>query len=162
VNQHIDDLVEKTRAIADLQSREAALELAQSILDLHAQALERVMEVVAESDGGAELIGTLAADPTISGVLLLHDLHPLDLPERVERALADPLFHRAGATTHLISTEDGVVRVRVRGGHIPRSDAERVIWDAAPDARDVIVEGIPHEFAPGAFVPLEQLLMGSA
>ena len=160
MSDSIDQLVEQVRAFPDPQARDTALQLAQAILDLHASALARLIELLSASGDGGELLDTLASDPKIGGVLLLHDLHPLDLAQRVRRALSNPDLRNAGAQIVLASTEDGVVRIRVEGPHGLRANVERAIWDAAPDARQVIVDG-GEQLAPAGFVPIEMLRAGS-
>ena len=154
----IEEQLEKVQSLEPPQAREAALGLAQAILDLHAAALERMLEIVSESQDGAQLIDMIASDPQAGSVLLLHGLHPLDLASRVKSALEDPAFHSRGANVELVSVEDGAVRVRVEGGPALRSAVDRAIWEAAPDARELIVDdGNGH--AQG-FVPIEELLPG--
>lgn len=157
----IDQLVEQVRAFPDARIRDTALELAQAILDLHAGALARLLALLPHaSEDGEALIVRLADDPKIGGVLLLHDLHPLDLATRVKRALARPELHSGGAKIELISSEEGIVRARVEGPRDLRAIIEQAIWDAAPDARQVMVEGTGESTRAG-FVPLEHLLAGS-
>lgn len=157
----IDQLVEQVRAFPDARMRDAALELAQAILDLHGGALARLLALLPHaSEDGAALIERLADDPKIGGVLLLHDLHPLDLATRVERVLARPELYTDGVKIELISCREGVVRVRVEGPPGVRATVEQAIWDAAPDARQVIADGGAGSSLEG-FVPLEHLLAGS-
>ncbi|HTS47792.1 MAG TPA: hypothetical protein VMH05_07605 [Bryobacteraceae bacterium] len=156
----IEELLQKVQALEQPQARETALGLAQAILDLHAAALARMLELVSESGDGPALIDKIAADPQAGSVLLLHDLHPLDLAARVERALEDKSFHGRGATVELVSVQDGVVRVRIEGGPALHSAVERAIWEAAPDARELIVDGAPDRVSSAGFVPIEQLLAG--
>lgn len=160
MSHQIDRLVEQVRASPDPQTRDTALQLAQAILDLHAGALERLMELVSVSEDGDRWMEALGQDPKIGGVLLLHDLHPLDLEERVRRALANPELRNGAAQIVLASAEDGVIRVRVEGPRGLRADVERAIWEAAPDAQQVIVDG-GEELTPAGFVPIEALLAGS-
>lgn len=156
----IEELLQKVQALEQPQARGTALELAHAILDLHAAALEKMLELVAESADGPALIDKIAADPQTGSVLLLHDLHPLDLAARVERALEDKSFHGRGATVELVSIQEGVVRVRMEGGPALRLAVERAIWDAAPDARELILDGAPDRVSSAGFVPIEQLIAG--
>lgn len=54
-------------------SATAAADALALLCAVHGYALAQLVESV-----GAELVGQLAADPLVSGVLLLHDLHPTD------------------------------------------------------------------------------------
>jgi hypothetical protein len=158
MSAQLDQLVQQAEALQDPQARDTALQLAQGILDLHATALERLMELVSEAEGGAALMETFAADPQVGGVLLLHGLHPQDLETRVRRALDDPAFRMRGAGVELISVEGDLVRVRIEGGGALHSAVEQALWDAAPDAREVILEGAARESFASSFVPLGTLL----
>ena len=158
MSDEISQLVEQVRSWPDARARDTALQLAQAILDLHGEALARLLALLPSEEGG-ELIERLAADPKIGGVLLLHDLHPLDLAARVRKALDSPVLRNGGEKIELLSTEEGVIRVRVEGGQNLRPALEQMIWEAAPDAREVIVEG-GGAVRPG-FVPIEHLLAGS-
>jgi hypothetical protein len=157
MSAQLEEVLQKVQSLEQPEARETALGLAQAILDLHAAALERMLELIAESEDGTALIDKIADDPQAGSVLLLHDLHPLDMAARVERALQDSAFHSRGAAAELISLQDGVVRVRIQGGPALRSAIERAIWEAAPDASEVIVDGATDHASP-AFVPIEQLL----
>jgi hypothetical protein len=158
VSEEITQLVERVRSWPDAGARDTALQLAQAILELHGEALARLLALLPSGDGG-ELIERLAADPQIGRVLLLHDLHPLDLAARVRKALDNSALRNSAEKIELLSTDEGVVRVRVEHGHNVRAVLEQTIWEAAPDAREVIVEG-GDQSAPPGFVPIEHLLAG--
>lgn len=160
MRSEIEERLQQVQALEQPQARETALGLAQAILDLHAAALARMLQLLSESNDGTALIDKIAADPQAGSVLLLHDLHPLDLASRVERALEDPSLHGRGATAQLVSAQDGVVRVHIDGGPALRSAIEQAIWEAAPDARELIVDGAMDHASPAGFVPIEQLLAG--
>jgi hypothetical protein len=157
--EQIEELVQKVQALPDPAARQTALDLVQAILDLHADALERMMEIVAGGESGPAIIEALVADPWASGILLLHDLHPLDLETRVARALDDPAFRSRGATVELISIQGGVIRVRIDGGPGLKQAVEKALWEAAPEAVELLVEGGAVQ-ASSNFVPLEALLTG--
>src|SRR5262245_29997981 len=72
----IDALVQQLRA-SDSELTAGALELLQIVMDLHGAALDRLMEIVAESgDAGWHLIESFGRDETVGNILLLHGLHP--------------------------------------------------------------------------------------
>ena len=158
-SEHIEELVQKVQSLPDPNARQTALELVQAILDLHAEAVERMMEIIAGGDSGPAIIDALATDPRASSILLLHDLHPLDLETRVARALDSPAFRSRGASVQLVSIEDGVIRVRIDGGPGLKQAVEKALWEAAPEAVDLIVEGAPEQVSSN-FVPLEALFTG--
>ncbi|HEV2243233.1 MAG TPA: hypothetical protein VGR98_19470, partial [Streptosporangiaceae bacterium] len=50
--------------------------------------LGRIVAVLAgEGAAGAAVLDRLTSDPLVESLLLLHDLHPLDVDARVQRAL---------------------------------------------------------------------------
>ncbi len=137
----IEGLVQRVQALPDVNARGAALELVQAVMDLHREGLERIVEML--PDRGA----VVAADPLVSGLLLLHDLHPLDLHTRILQALDRPEFR----SVKLISTDGGEVRIRISGDRGVRPALEAVVGEAAPDAASIVIEGAPD------FVPLAEL-----
>ena len=151
--ERIEELVGRVQSLPDLAARNAALELVQAVMDFHATGLRRMIELVFETDPSGRVEDALAADDSVSGILLLHDLHPLDLGARVRRALDQPAFH---GRVELMSLEGGVVRVRVLSGPGLRPAIEKVLGNAAPDAAAIALEG--GEVQAADFVPLEQLL----
>jgi hypothetical protein len=152
----IEQLVAKVRALPDQEARNVALELVQGVMDLHSSALERALQIVGGAKNGSEVIRELGADHLVGGVLLLHDLHPVDLETRVRQALDRPEFHARGASAELLSIKDGTVRVKIDGGHGLRTAVEAALNEAAPDA---VVE-IDGATAMAGFVPLTALVAG--
>ena len=157
----ITSLVQKVQSLPDPGGRETALELVQEIMDLHAAGLERIMQLITAAEAGAPILDSIAGDELASSVLLLHDLHPLDIEQRLKRALARDEFHARGASVELVSIDDGVVRIRIEGGPGLKASVEAAALDAAPDAVSIVVEGGREEGGPG-FVPLTQLLANTA
>jgi hypothetical protein len=109
--------------------------------------------------GAQPLDVALASDELISHLLLLHGLHPQDLPTRVGRAV-DAVRHRlGGADPQLLSVDGGVARLLLRNGRgcsaaASRTTLEEAIRHAAPEIEHVEVE----EAAPApAVIPLDSL-----
>jgi hypothetical protein len=149
--RQIDSLVEQVQGIRDESVRGTTIELVRAILDVHAAGLARVLEV------GSSVVPALVKDDMIASLLLLHGLHPATMEERVVQALdkLEPYLRRRGATAHLISISDGVVRIKVDGA--PLTDAvEEAVYALAPEAAQVIVDG-PAAVSSG-FVPLSSLV----
>ncbi|MEU1390303.1 MULTISPECIES: hypothetical protein [unclassified Nonomuraea] len=111
-----------------------AVELAQALLDLYGEGLTRIM-AAADDD----LAARLAADDVVAHLLLLHDLHPIDVRTRVEDALR-------GTGVEVIAVEGDLVRLRLADGDGGSSaDAvRRAVRDAAPEVEQVeIVRSAP-------------------
>ncbi|WP_169981445.1 NifU family protein [Microbispora sp. H10836] len=135
------------RLIAELTgegARARAEELVREVVGLYGAGLERVMAIVTEAGAAGALRG-LVEDPLVSGLLVLHDLHPLTTAERVRAALDG---HPNGHGAELLSVEGGVVRLRLEEafGGCPSSRStvtesiERAIARVAPEVTRVDVE----------------------
>src|SRR6476646_9006828 len=69
-------------------ARDLAEELMSAVLQLYATGLERILGWMrASGPEGARIASALADDPLVATLLLIHDLHPIALEERVQRAL---------------------------------------------------------------------------
>ena len=148
--------------ITDPVARAAATDLVASVLAFHGTALERVFSTIAEKyPDTSNLFAELDHDPLVRSLLLLHDLHPRSLQERVESALRElePRLSKREATAELITAEDSIVKVRITtsgAGHGPIAPAvEQAIRAAAPDAGQVVVEEAAS--SQTGFVPLQTL-----
>ena len=153
----LEQLVEKVRSIEDEAARDAALQLVQAVMDLHGAGLDRMMDLIAASESQGLLFDEFAKDTAVSAILLLHNLHPLELETRVRRAVEHPSLALRGGEVRILSVKDGLVRARVSGGPAFEARVRDAILEAAPDAGDIVIEsaGLP---VPAAFVPVEQLL----
>jgi Fe-S cluster biogenesis protein NfuA/nitrite reductase/ring-hydroxylating ferredoxin subunit len=140
----IERLVAELDALPEGKARETALALVQSVMDLHAEAFARVLEMCdAERLAGDELIGSL---------LLLYGLHPEPVEQRVEAALEHvrPYLHSHGGSVALASVADGVVHLRLDGSchGCPSSSrtiklaVEDAIFEAAPEIRAVVAADV--------------------
>ncbi len=152
--------VREIEAAADAGLRATAQQLVQSILELHAMSLERLLEIVHGSgEAGQDVIDRLGRDVLVSKLLLLHSLHPLPLESRVVQALDDvrPLLRPHHADVELVGIAEGVVRARVNGSATLVPLVERAILEAAPDVTALEVEGWAAEAAVVGFVSIESL-----
>lgn len=149
----IEVLIQKAEALPDPESRRVALDLVQAVMDLHASGLERALEVLWAREDGQRAIDVLGQDPTVSNLLILHDLHPLDLEARARRALDRPEF--SSANVQLISAAHEFVRVRMNGGPDLRAAVETALMEAAPDAAGIEIE---QSVVKEGFVPLAALV----
>ena len=80
----MEQLIHVLNETADSPICRQARELVQTLMQLHADAFERALELIHDSPlTGQRLIDTLAEDSLMSNLLILHGLHPLDLETRV-------------------------------------------------------------------------------
>lgn len=153
-------------------ARDRAEELVRVIVELYGAGLERLLEIA--DDGGALTDATVAAladDELVSGLLVVHGLHPYGVVERVERALESvrPYLHSHGGDVELLGIDDaGVVGLRLVG-HCDgcagstatlQSAVEGAIETAAPEVVriDVAAPTAPAHPAPTApLIPVESL-----
>lgn len=159
--QKIGELIGRLDSEQARQSRE----LLETVMDLHGEALDRILRRLHESgEGGEQLIQSLAADPVVSSVLLLYGLHPLDFETRLRRAVEKlaPALRPHGVYAELLDSPAGAVRVRLRGvdsaqtARTVQALVEEEIYNAAPDAASVTLVGLEKFSAPD-FIPLDMV-----
>src|SRR3954451_6543234 len=69
-------------------ARELAEELVAAVVEMYGAGLGRITEVLRDAGEDGEGLGAaLAGDPLVATLLLIHDLHPQPLQERVDAAL---------------------------------------------------------------------------
>jgi Fe-S cluster biogenesis protein NfuA/nitrite reductase/ring-hydroxylating ferredoxin subunit len=103
--------VERVEALLEeVEGDPKAQELVQALVELYGEGLNRVVELVPDPRA-------LAEDDLVAHLLLLHDLHPVPLEERVQGALEEvkPYMQSHGGGVELVGIEDGVVRLRMQG-----------------------------------------------
>jgi Fe-S cluster biogenesis protein NfuA len=161
----IEELIKALDSRPDSPASTQARELVQTLLELHGAGLDQMLEIIHDSPGGQEMIDRLAENSLVSNLLVLHNLHPLDLETRVRCALdsVKPRLGLHGGDVELLGvTPDGVVKLRLEGNchGCPSSrvtlktSIEEAIYSAAPDVIALEVEGAVDSTAvPAGFVP---------
>src|ERR1700730_9228734 len=128
----------------------AAEELVRVLLGLYGDGLGHIMAVLQEEgEAGAAVLDRLLADPLVESLLLLHDLHPLDVDTRIQRALdrVRPYLGSHAGGVHYVGVTYGVARLRLEGNcdGCPSSAVtvqlaiEGAVQDAAPEVSEVVV-----------------------
>lgn len=149
--QRIADLVQRLDSVADPAVKAQAKELMECVLDLHGEALERVMQCVRRSgEPGQPITEAMSSDAVVTSVLLLYGLHPVDFETRVRQAVdkAQAVLRLQGADAELTGTNGGTVRIRVHGvdsefaARTVRSTLEDELYAAAPDATALVLQGL--------------------
>ena len=96
-----------------------AEDLVSALSSLYGSGLRRLLEILDEAGAlGPEVLGALAADDLVSGLLLVHDLHPYDVTYRVRLALDSvrPYLGSHGGDVELVGIDDaGVATLRLIG-----------------------------------------------
>ncbi|MGW3960964.1 NifU family protein [Amycolatopsis sp. NPDC005003] len=133
--------------------RRPAEEIVRQLTDLYGEGLTRIVGTVREH--APALVGAIAADDVVASLLALHDLHPLDAPARVRRAL-DRIGPQVGAVAYL-GIDDGVVRLSLgatRGcSSAARATVEAAVRDAAPELAGVEIATAPALYRIGMGPP---------
>jgi len=128
----IEWLTAELEALPDGRPRGLAEELVSAVLELHGEGLERVLELVEEAGAaGAPIRQALVDDGVVASLLLIHDLYPVPLEERVAEGLASvqPYMESHGGGVELLSLQDGVARLRSRAAAtVARRRRPRSSW----------------------------------
>ncbi len=105
----VERLLEQLEELPE-PARGCALEAVQGLLGLYGEGLRRILERVDDA-------AALSEDELVATLLLLHDLHPTSVEERVLAALEEvsPYMGSHGGGVELVEIADGVVRVRLEG-----------------------------------------------
>lgn len=145
----VEALLEEVEALGD-PAAGMATELVGAMLDLYGEGLGRIVSGLADAGHGG-LPPAVAEDELVSHLLFLHDLHPVDLDTRVREALGEvrPYLESHGGNVELLSTEGGVVRLRLEGScsGCPSSAMtlklaiEDAIYKIAPEVEAIEAEG---------------------
>ena len=162
MNRHgrrIQELMEKIDALPDAPARALVHECMTSLLAFYGQGLERVLQITKRSGiGGQKAYDDLIHDRVVSGLLLIHGLHPVDLETRLREALEKirPYMQSHGGNVELLSLLDDFARLRLQGAckTCPSSAVtlelavRHAIEEACPDLVGFEVEGaaaVPEE-----------------
>jgi Fe-S cluster biogenesis protein NfuA/nitrite reductase/ring-hydroxylating ferredoxin subunit len=154
VGARVEELLGVLQSEGGPATAQAAEELVRLLLGLYGDGLRHIMSALrAEGEAGADILDRLLADPLVESLLLLHDLHPLDVDARIQRALDQVrpyLGSHAGGVQYLGVTDEGVARLRLEGSchGCPSSTVtvelalKGAVEDAAPEVTEVVVEGM--------------------
>jgi Fe-S cluster biogenesis protein NfuA/nitrite reductase/ring-hydroxylating ferredoxin subunit len=154
VGGRIEQLLDEIRAMSSPPAFERVEDIIRTIVEFYGAGLERIVEIAAASAAGHELRGRFTGDPLVASLLLLHRLHPDDLPTRVRNALEKvrPYLGSHGGDVELVEAdaEAGLVRLKMKGScdGCPSSlltvklALEGAIQEMAPEVSRIVVEGI--------------------
>lgn len=148
-------------------ARQAGEELVALAIALHRPGLERLVTLCHQTVG-ADALAEWADDPLVTGLLALHDLHPVDQVARAQRALdrVRPYMKSHGGGVELLGIDDeGVAHLRLDGTchGCPSSTAtlanmvRSAMADALPELVDLDVQGLappPPTPGPGTIAPV--------
>lgn len=149
----VQDLIAELEDAPDEPTAAVARELLEIVLEAHAGALARLLEIIGRTPGGENILADMGQDEKVRAIMLLHGLHPEDSATRVRSALERlrPLLARQGVALANLDFAGNGVRIVLRceaRANLPPAEAvqrqiEEAIFDAAPDVAGIAVEGLP-------------------
>jgi Fe-S cluster biogenesis protein NfuA len=136
------ELVGRAEALLDEIDGDAkATAAVQAVVELYGEALARIVAGVDPVE-----------DELVSHLLLVHDLHPVDVETRIRTALDEvrPYLGSHGGDIEFLQVQDGVARLRLGGtcNGCPSSlvtlqnAVEEVVLKAAPELERIEAEGV--------------------
>lgn len=151
-------------------ARTLAFAAVQGLAGLYGEGLARIVARLLELEpagAAGDPVAALLDDELVAHLLILHDLHPLDLRARVEQALDEtrPYLRSHGGDAEVVRIEGGVVQIRMVGSchGCPastvtlREAVTKAIWRLAPEIERVEEAGVvPDPDAGAELVQLER------
>jgi Fe-S cluster biogenesis protein NfuA len=136
------ELVGRAEALLDdIDGDPKATAAVQAVVELYGEGLARIIAGVDPVE-----------DELVSHLLLVHDLHPVDVETRIRKALDDvrPYLGSHGGDIELLQVEDGVARLRLGGtcngcpsSRVTLQNAvEEAVLRAAPEVERIEAEGV--------------------
>jgi Fe-S cluster biogenesis protein NfuA/nitrite reductase/ring-hydroxylating ferredoxin subunit len=167
MNHHgrrIQEIIEQIDAMPNPAAKALMHECMESVLGFYGDGLERILNVVKRSGiDGRKVMEDLLADQVVSSLLLIHGLHPRDLPARLRDALdkVRPYMESHGGNVELLGLENDFARLRLQGSckTCPSSSVtlelavRHAIEEACPDLAGFEVEGMPAGTPDGRHIP---------
>jgi Fe-S cluster biogenesis protein NfuA/nitrite reductase/ring-hydroxylating ferredoxin subunit len=170
--ERVQRLSERVERLEDPEARDAAQDLVAAILEMHGAGLATIGGVLDEAGAAGEAAkAKLVADPVVASLLLIHDLYPVPLEQRVGEALEEvrPYMESHNGNVELLGVEDGVVRLRLAGScdGCPASAStlelaiKEALEKAAPDLAGLEVEGLVEAMPPPSGIELPVIQNGN-
>jgi Fe-S cluster biogenesis protein NfuA/nitrite reductase/ring-hydroxylating ferredoxin subunit len=157
--ERVQELQDRLDECSDVAVRELADELVSAVVEMYGAGLERIFS----SPEGERLATSLSEDPVVATLLLIHDLHPVPLEQRVQEALETvrPYMESHGGNVEFLGLEEGVARLHLRGSCSDCSAStvtlelaiKRALEEAAPDLVGLEVQGVAPQMS-GLALPM--------
>jgi Fe-S cluster biogenesis protein NfuA/nitrite reductase/ring-hydroxylating ferredoxin subunit len=163
--ERVQELQDRLDSIGDTATQKIAEELVSAVVQMYGAGLERILErLLAGGEAGEQIAVSLTDDPFLATLLLIHDLHPVPLEVRVQEALDSvrPYMESHGGNVELLSLENGVARIHLRGSCSDCSASavtlelaiKQALEQAAPDLEGLEVEGVAPQTMDGQGLPM--------
>lgn len=156
----VQALSARVEELEDPVARQLAAEFVSAVIAMYGDGLGRIVSVIQESrDAGATILDELCQDGAVASLLLIHDLHPVALRERVLEALdtVRPYMESHGGDVELVElTDESVARLALQGSchgcSASRATLESAITNAleehCPDLAGIEVGGVLNDSDP--------------
>jgi Fe-S cluster biogenesis protein NfuA/nitrite reductase/ring-hydroxylating ferredoxin subunit len=165
--ERIQKLIERIEALPYPGAKELIQECMEAMLAFYGHGLSRILQVVNDADlKGRNASRELIHDDVIKGLLLIHDLHPLDLAARLADALdkVRPYLKSHGGNVELISLENNMAKLRLQGTCESCASSavtlelaiKQAIEQACPDLVHFEVEGVAEKPLPTVSQPSQR------
>jgi Fe-S cluster biogenesis protein NfuA/nitrite reductase/ring-hydroxylating ferredoxin subunit len=170
--ERVQELQGALEAAGASATRDLAEELVASVVQMYGVGLERIVEAIQGTGADGERIAaSLTDDPLVAMLLLIHDLHPVPLRDRVQGALDSvrPYMESHGGNVELLALENGIARIHLRGSCSDCSASsvtlelaiKQALEEAAPDLEGLEVEGVAPQTVNGNGLPMVTGSVGS-
>ena len=154
--QRVEELTAQVEQLPDPLARRISEDLVAAVIEMYGHGLTRIVEILDEAgEDAAPISQQLADDGVVGSLMLIHDLYPVPIGERVNEALDNvrPYMESHGGNVELISLEDGVARIRLEGScdGCPASSStlelaiKTALDETAPDLLGIEVEGLEQD-----------------
>ncbi len=153
-SRRIEELMEEIEGLPDPDIKALMQECVQEILNFHRHGINKMLGIISSGNSSAsrDIYNKLIEDDLVSGLLLIHDLHPLDLNTRLHLALekVKPYMDSHGGNIEIVSLENGIAKLKL-SGHCkgcPSSAStlelgiKKEIEEQCPDLLALEVEGV--------------------
>ena len=171
-HEHPEELVVRVQELQtaldhaeDSPVRRLSEELVAAVVQMYGSGLERILDALFAAGAVGERIAvSLTADTLVSTLLLIHDLHPVPLEDRVQAALDSvrPYMESHGGNVELLALEQSVARIHLQGSCSDCSASaltlelaiKQALEDAAPDLEGIEVVGVAPQTMGGVGLPM--------
>jgi len=165
IGERLAAILAEIRAVSDPRVGDRAEDLVTELMQFYGAGLRRFLQLADETGVLTdEVIDRLVDDELVTTLLILHDLHPLDVEARVVRAIdkVRPYLGSHGGDVEVVGIDGDVVRLRMQGScsSCPSSQVtlnfalERAILEAAPEIARIEAEEVAPPPAPGQLIQL--------
>ncbi len=164
VGERLERLLEELRSL-EPTARQRAEEAVRLVTELYGAGLSTILEIIVEAED-APLLDRVVSDQLVGNLLVIHGLHPFDLPTRIGAALSKvrPYLASHGGDVEVldVDAEAGRIVIRLLGScdGCPSSSVtlklavEDAIHAAAPEIAHIVVDGwVEPEPPPPPVVP---------